>query len=264
MQQVTRDADLGRRLADTLVQVWRRDGVDVWVLIHIEVQGTPERDFAQRMFVYYYRIFDRYERPVMSVAVLADEQASWRPARFVQEIWGCAVEMRYPVVKLLEWRERDEELAASTNPFAAVVRAYLVAQATAGVTEARGRAKIGIIRGLFGQGYERGQVMDLVRLIDWFVVLPPEQERLVQQELERIEEEQRMAYVTSWERMGLQEGELRGQRAMLLRLVQVRFGSVPEALDNRIAQADQGLLNALVERIEQAVSLEDLADDTSR
>jgi hypothetical protein len=191
LQQVTRDADLGRRLADTLVQVWRRDGVDVWVLIHIEVQGTPERDFAQRMFVYYYRIFDRYERPVMSVAVLADEQASWRPARFVQEIWGCAVEMRYPVVKLLEWRERDEELAASTNPFAAVVRAYLVAQATAGVTEARGRAKIGIIRGLFGQGYERGQVMDLVRLIDWFVVLPPEQERLVQQELERIEEEQR-------------------------------------------------------------------------
>lgn len=50
LQQVTRKADLGRRLADTLVQVWQRDGQDVWVLIHIEVQGKPQRAFAQRMF----------------------------------------------------------------------------------------------------------------------------------------------------------------------------------------------------------------------
>ena len=53
LQQVTRDADLGRRLADTLVKVWRTDGTDAWVLIHIEVQGQPERDVARRMFVYY-------------------------------------------------------------------------------------------------------------------------------------------------------------------------------------------------------------------
>ena len=70
LQQVTRDANLGRRLADTLFQVWRRDGTDAWVLIHIEVQGQPDRDFAQRMFVYYYRIFDRHQRPIMSVAIL--------------------------------------------------------------------------------------------------------------------------------------------------------------------------------------------------
>src|SRR5579875_3848092 len=84
LQQVTRDADLGRRLVDTLVRVWRRDGTDAWVLIHIEVQGQPERDFARRMFVYYYRIFDRYDHPIMSVAILGDEQEGWRPTRFEQ------------------------------------------------------------------------------------------------------------------------------------------------------------------------------------
>jgi len=167
------------------------------------------------------------------------------------------IEIRYPVVKLLKWRERNEELAARTNPFAVAIRAHLAAQ---GATEARGRAKIGIIRGLFGQGYERGQVMDLLRLIDWFVVLPPEQERLVEQELERIEEEQRMAYVTSWERMGLQEGELRGQRAMLRRVVQTRFGVLPEVLDARIANADQDTLAALADRASVASSLDDLVD----
>ncbi len=163
--------------------------------------------------------------------------------------------MRYPVVKLLDWRARDEELAASANPFAAVVRAYLAAQETRETVEARGRAKIGIIRGLLQRGLERAHVMDLLRLIDWFLALPEEQERLVERELERIEEEQRMAYVTSWERMGLEEGELRGQRTMLLKTVRARFGTVPEELERRINAADQDTLDIFVEHMSTATSL---------
>jgi hypothetical protein len=59
---VVRDAELGRRLADKLAQVWLRDGADAWVLVHVEVQGQEERAFAKRMFTYYYRILDRYDR----------------------------------------------------------------------------------------------------------------------------------------------------------------------------------------------------------
>lgn len=33
------------------------------------------------MFVYNYRIFDRYDRPVASLAVLADDDPGWRPPR---------------------------------------------------------------------------------------------------------------------------------------------------------------------------------------
>ena len=51
LQQVVRDAELGRRLADKLVQVWRRDGDEAWVLVHIEVQGQEEAAFAKRMYV---------------------------------------------------------------------------------------------------------------------------------------------------------------------------------------------------------------------
>jgi hypothetical protein len=52
LQQVVRDAELGRRLADKLVRVWRRDGEEAWVLIHVEVQGQPDEAFPQRMYVY--------------------------------------------------------------------------------------------------------------------------------------------------------------------------------------------------------------------
>ena len=262
LQQVTRDADLGRRLADTLVRVWRREGSDAWVLVHIEVQGQPERDFARRMFVYYYRIFDRYERPVMSVAILGDEQANWRPGTFEQELWGCRVELRYPVVKLLDWQERDAELAASANPFAVVVRAYLAAQATTGTMAARGRAKLGLIRGLYEQGLDRAQILELFRLIDWLVALPPEQERALRREIEQIEEEKRMPYITSVERIGREEGEQigrrEGERAMLRRLVQARFGTVPEALGRQIDAADEGRLEQLADQIGGASSLAEL------
>jgi hypothetical protein len=47
-QQIVRDAELGKRLADKLVKVWRRDGKPSLVLAHIEVQSQYEADFAQR------------------------------------------------------------------------------------------------------------------------------------------------------------------------------------------------------------------------
>jgi hypothetical protein len=32
-------------------KVWRKDGAEQWVLIHIEVQSQPEDEFSQRMYV---------------------------------------------------------------------------------------------------------------------------------------------------------------------------------------------------------------------
>jgi hypothetical protein len=70
LQQVVRDAELGRRLADKLVKVYRAGGEESWILAHVEVQSQEETDFPRRMFVYNYRIFDRYNRSVASLAVL--------------------------------------------------------------------------------------------------------------------------------------------------------------------------------------------------
>ena len=53
LQQVVRDAELGRRYADKLAKVYTRDGTETWVLIHVEVQGEPEARFAERMYVYH-------------------------------------------------------------------------------------------------------------------------------------------------------------------------------------------------------------------
>ena len=75
LQQVVRDAELGKRLVDKLIKVWLKDGEEAWVLLHIEIQSQEESGFAERMWVYYYRIYDRYKRRVASLAVLGDERS---------------------------------------------------------------------------------------------------------------------------------------------------------------------------------------------
>ena len=79
LQQVVRDAALGRRLADKLVKIYRITGEENWILIHVEIQAQEESNFAQRMFIYNYRIYDLYKRSVASLAILGDERADWRP-----------------------------------------------------------------------------------------------------------------------------------------------------------------------------------------
>ncbi|MCA2807058.1 DUF4351 domain-containing protein, partial [Microcystis sp. M095S1] len=46
---------------------------------------------AERIYVYNYRIFDKYRRRVASFIVLGDENTNWRPSEFGYEIFGCQV-----------------------------------------------------------------------------------------------------------------------------------------------------------------------------
>ncbi|MCP4217158.1 MAG: hypothetical protein GY765_21100, partial [bacterium] len=51
----------GDRVADMLAKVQLKDGTInfIAIVIHIEVQGDRCTDFMKRMFIYYYRAFDK-------------------------------------------------------------------------------------------------------------------------------------------------------------------------------------------------------------
>ena len=68
LRATVRDAESGKLYVDKLVRVVGRSGRSLCLYIHIEIQGTRQRIFAERMFVYHYRLFDRYLAPVVSLA----------------------------------------------------------------------------------------------------------------------------------------------------------------------------------------------------
>src|SRR6266852_493341 len=128
--RISPKAAVGRRYADKLFKVWLKDGQEAWILIHVEVQSQHDDEFPERMFVYHYRLYDRYRRPVVSLAVLGDELANWRPNRFGYSLCGCTMGLEFPVVKLLDHGADLAALEASTNPFAPLVLAHLQTLAT--------------------------------------------------------------------------------------------------------------------------------------
>jgi SOS response regulatory protein OraA/RecX len=255
LRQVVRDADLGTRLADVLVKVWRHDGTENWLLIHIEVQGWPESDFPRRMFVYHYRIFDRYNRQVVSLAVLADDRPNWRPDRFAYDLWGCGLDFHFPVVKLLDFIGREAVLEASENPFALITRAHLATLQTRQDPATRHAGKIRLIRELYERGMSREDVLQLFRIIDWMMDLPEVLEQLFRQEAEQIEQEKTMPYVTSVERLAKRDGQIE----MLIDALQRRFKTtLPQELAERIHETKElTMLGKWLDLAYAAASLEE-------
>ena len=87
-QRTVRRSEVGKQMVDTLVKVWLLTGEEVWILIHIEVQNQKETGFPTRMYIYRYRIYDRYRHPILSLAILGDDDPDWRPDRYETELLG--------------------------------------------------------------------------------------------------------------------------------------------------------------------------------
>jgi hypothetical protein len=208
------------------------------------------------------------------LAVLSDTRPDWRPDRYGYQLWGCEVGIKFPVVKLWDYRTRWSELEQSDNPFAIVVMAHLQTQATQRNPEARLNEKLRIVRRLYERGYSRQDVLNLFRFIDWVLVLPAGLEAQFQVELAQLEAERNMPYVTSVERMGIekgrqegrlegrlegrQEGRLEGEAAVLKRLLIRRFGPLPEWVEPRLTQAGQADLERWADRVLDAPTLTDV------
>jgi len=254
LQQVVRDSESGRRYADKLVKVWRASGEETWVMVHIEIQGEAETAFSQRMFTYNYRLRDRYQRFVTSLAILGDERPRWRPSGYRESLWGCTIQFEFPIVKLLDYSGQEAALETSTNPFAIVATTHLKAKETRHDLLARKQWKFALTRRLYEQGYERQDILNLYRFIDWLLVLPEGLERAFQAELEQFEQERQMRYVTSIERMAMQKGE----QTLIRRQLTRRLGELSEPLQGQIEALSLAQLEALGEALLDFNSVEDL------
>jgi len=253
LEKIVRDAKIGRRHADKLVKVFQISGGETWLLIHIEIQDDKDKAFEKRMFVYNYRIFDRYEVQVVSLAVLTDTSSKWNPCEYRSEKWGCENIFRFPAVKLRDYRKQWKKLEQDANPFSLVVMAHLKSKSVK-KGESRKRWKLHLMRLLFERGYDRQDILELFRFIDWLVELPEDMEKQFQDELIEITEEKKMPYVTSIERLA----RVQNSKEMILEYILTRFKSVPEDVAATVNSIKAG--DMLKSLFRQAITCESLED----
>jgi hypothetical protein len=204
-QQIVRDAESGKRYVDKLVKVWVRDGQAQIVYIHTELQSQEDSRFSQRIFVYNYRIRDYYGENVVSLAILGDDRSTWRPTTYRSDRWGFEVTCTFPMVKLLDYEANWEMLESSQNPFAIAVMAHLKTRETQQDPQSRKEWKFRLTRQLYEGGWERQDIMELFAFLDWLMELPQPLRQEFKAELQQYEQERQMRYVTSIERMIIEE-----------------------------------------------------------
>ncbi len=279
LQEVVRDAALGEQRVDKLVKVQLLTGGEEWILVHVEVQHWPDPGLPQRLYQYHHRLSDRYGRSVLTLVLLADEQADWRPGHYESEVLGCRVRFDFPTCKLLDLIERAQAAVAQRAPPAVIILANRAAQQTRGDMPERSRWKWDLTQRLYDAGYSEQDVLELYRLIDWLLRLPAGLELEFKQKVAAYERSKAMPYVTSIERMakeegrqegrqegwqegrqegeqegwqkGQQEGELKGRQegqitslqGAVMEVLRGRFGELPSALHQVIEQTrDPGRL----------------------
>ncbi len=258
MQRLSAKAAVGRRTVDKLVKVWLKNGQELCVLIHIEVQGQRETGFPQRIFVYQYRLFDRHKTPVASFVILTDDDPDWRPSEYRAEIFGTELTLKFPMVKLADFRAHLQELEQSDDPFAMVVLAQLAASETHGDPAGRFWKKLEISKRLYAKGYDERRVIALFDFLDSLLRLPDEMDETFHDKLSEFKEEQEMKYVNSIERIGIRKGIEQGSREIVLRILRNRYGSLDETAETQVRGLSLKQLEALTDALPDLASPADL------
>ena len=221
LKEIDPDSTIGDRVADVLAKVHLKDGSIkyIGIIIHIEVQGEPRVNFMERMFIYYYRAFDKEREekiPVISVALLTDDNENYRPNEYLFSLFGFELRMRIPIVKIIDFKlkkELHEKLETTTNPMAMIVKAQLKSHE---VKKAEEKKKFAVtkelIRQCYQHGYSRQETKIILNFFDWVIRLPESYKELVKQEIKKVEEEYKMEYVPIWLRDERKEGEKKGEK----------------------------------------------------
>ena len=226
------------------------------------MQAQRDDALAERMFRYYYRILDRFQLPVVSVAVLADPHPFWKPSRYERLDHGCHLSFDFPICKLSEidltpWLDAG-------NPVARVIAAHRVAQSTGGDPARRQTGKLALVRSLLGSGLSEPDVREVLRLIHWLLALPAPEELSFREELRKLQQETSMPYISTYDRLvreeGRQEGQITALREVLVEGLTHRFGPPSEELLSRIEGVwDEAQLRRLVRAAFVATSLDSFA-----
>ncbi len=192
------------------------------------------------MFIYNYRAFDLYHKPVISLAILGDESRSWRPDFYQYGLGGSQVRVDFLMVKLLDYQWED--LEQSENIWAIIVMAHLKTKVTNNNLREREQWKWNLVRGLYQRGLTKFEIINLGKFIDKMMTLPPQLQLNFKTKLSQYEEENKMLFLSTIEEMALEEGaksgvKLTSQKYIILAL-QSRFGEIPNSLIETINQIE--------------------------
>ena len=268
LTKITPQSQTGQKVADKLVEIYLKNGNPACIFLHMEVERSSKASLCERMFTYNTRLRDYFKMPIASLAILIDNNKNWRPNGYKEELWGTTVEITFPIIKILDYKDRISELEASNNPFAAVILAQLATMQKERPS-ARLKTKIELSKRLYAKGWKKRDLLALFKFLDWVIALPPTLELEYTQTIEKIEEERKMTYVSTAERvwmrkgeeLGIRKGEVIGESKILVSQLNAKFRAVPQKYLDKIKSAHADMLMMWATKLLFASSIEEIFEE---
>ncbi len=257
-----------QRFVDKLVQLQLQDGQRCLVILHIEVQDRPQHGFSYRMYCYYFHLEHQYgaTHQIVSLALLTDLKSDWRPCVHERAAFGTNLSFSYPIVKLVDFEGRLDELIATGNPFALVVAAHLKAARTKRKPGERRDWKAEYMRLAFQHKRSDYETSSVLNFIDRVMKVPPRLDSQVKQSVELVMKEAGMTYFggvfgplkkQAYDE-GKAEGKAEGIASVLLGQLANKFGMVPDAIRNKIEGAPVDVLMRWANNVLQKNNLDEI------
>ncbi|MCX7924671.1 MAG: hypothetical protein N2554_02545 [Fimbriimonadales bacterium] len=258
LRKLARESETGKLLTDRLVKVWLKNGDPRGVLLHFEAQSQYQSALEERVFTYYARLWLELRMDIASIVILGDSNPRWHPRRYVRELAGTRLDFRFRTIKLLDLDEAFlSREAEKGNPAALMLLAFRRAIGAANDVQARFEARKQLISLMWEHGYNVDDRAQLLRLMEWVLMLPDTLERQVEEFIEEYKREMDTPFVSRLERQAIQkgiaegfaEGRAEGLRNALSLVLSRRFG------EETAAEAQPAL-----ERLTTADTLQQLLD----
>ena len=230
------DGDLRR--ADVVYATETLDGEPELILVHIEVESRFRGDFDQRMARYGLSLFLRHKVPILPLAVFLQGGASG-DSRNGREIYPRVVELdaagfwfnRYRYLACALSRGEAEKYLTRQDPLAAALAALMPYQAGSPADH-----KLQCLRRILtARELSPARSFQLAHIVDTYIQLETDEEEKFRQIITDVLGKEATTMETSWDRFVAERtrhaeaiGLVLGMRRMLLRLLESRFGDLPE------------------------------------
>ena len=181
LKEISPDSAIGNRDADVLVKVHLKDSSIKYIAIyiHIEVQSQQRPNFMERVFIYFYRAKDIKKEPdipVISIAILTDDNINYRPDEYNFRLLGFELNMKIPVIKILDYKYDEKlinKLETTKNPMAMIVKAQLKSHEVKGSdNDKKFEVTKELIRQCYKNGYSEKETKIILHFFDWVIRLP--------------------------------------------------------------------------------------------
>jgi len=155
------------RKADKVVKINLKDGSTQWIIIHIEVQGYKDPNFPHRMFVYYYRLAERFGVPIATLVIYSDDNQQNRANKYEAACLNTKLSYEFDTFAISDYT--DVEYDKMETPIATVFQAALMGLQRNLKDEALFDMKTQLFRKMLDKGYPKQQIKLLTSFIKEYV-----------------------------------------------------------------------------------------------